>query len=292
MGNGMIGWAVPMMAVAVLVSPSTSGRTMPTTTPPGRAVVSGELTVFAATSLTAAFTDLAQAFEQANPDVDVTLNFAGSSALVSQILEGAPVDVFASADEANMARLVDADGASGDPETFATNALEIIVAPGNPEGIDGLGDLADSDLIVVSAAPEVPIGAYTAAVLENAGVTVEFRSLEENVGGIVTKVVEGEADAGIVYVSDVIAAGDDAQGIEISADVNVTARYPLAVTSDARNPAAAAAFETFLLEPGAQDVLAGYGFGPPSGTVGTSDTTTSDTLSDTLLTDTASTGRG
>lgn len=223
-----------------------------------------DLTVFAAASLTDAFTELGEAFEAENPDVAVTFSLASSSDLVNQINEGAPADVFASADEANMTKLTDEDRAAGEPSTFATNSLQIIVEPGNPQGVTGLQDLADNpDLIVVSCAPEVPIGAYTQEVFANAGVQVELDSLEENVRAVVDKVVIGEADAGVVYATDVTAAGDDAEGVEIPADVNIVAEYPIAVTEDAPNPDAAAAFEAYVLGPEGQAVLAAYGFGAP-----------------------------
>ena len=225
--------------------------------------VSGDLQVFAAASLTDSFTSIGDAFMTANPDSDVTFNFGASSDLVGSINEGAVADIFASADQNNMDKLTapDGEGTIGDPVTFATNTLEIIVEPGNPKGITGLADLADPDLIVVSTDPAVPIGAYTQQVLDNAGVTVDFDSLEDNVKGIVDKVTSGEADAGIVYATDVIAADDEADGVEIPADVNVTAGYPISVPANAANPDAAAAFESFVLCQDGQAILAEYGFG-------------------------------
>jgi len=225
----------------------------------------GDLSVFAAASLTDAFTEIGDAFITENPDVEVTFSFGASSDLVNQINEGAPVDVFASADVANMDKLVDADGADDEPLVFATNSLAIIVEAGNPESITGLEDLgADPDLVVLSCAPEVPIGAYTQEVLSNAGVEVEFDSLEENVRAVVEKVVLGEADAGVVYTTDVTAAGEDAEGVEIPADVNITADYPIAVTAEAANPDGADAFEAFVVGPAGQEILASYGFGAPA----------------------------
>jgi len=222
----------------------------------------GNVTVFAAASLTAAFTELGDAFTAANPDVEVTFNFAGSSDLVAQISDGAPVDVFASADLANMSKLADAGLAAGEPATFATNTAEIVVEPGNPLDIAGVADLADSDLIVVLCAPEVPCGAYAEQVVANAGTTVTPSSYEENVKAVVTKVTLGEADAGIVYRTDVIAAGDAAQGVPIPDDINVVAEYPIALVSDAPNAAGAQAFIDFVLGPAGQGIVAAYGFGP------------------------------
>jgi molybdate transport system substrate-binding protein len=193
----------------------------------------------------------------------VTFNFAASSDLVTQINEGAPADVYASADQNTMTKLTDAGSNGADPAVFATNSLEIIVGPGNPEGITGVADLANPDLIVVTCAPEVPIGAYTAEVFTKAGVTVTPASLEENVKGIVTKVTLGEADAGVVYKTDVTAAGDKAEGVEIPAGLNIVAEYPLVVTREAPNAEAGNAFVDFVLSEQGQKILAGYGFTAP-----------------------------
>ena len=221
------------------------------------------ITVFAAISLTDAFTEIGDAFSAANPDIDVTFSFAASSDLVAQITEGAPADVFASADLKNMTKLTDADGTSGAPVVFATNVSEIIVAPGNPLAIDGLDDLEDPDLIVVTCAPQVPCGAYTAEIFSNAGVTVTPDSLEENVKAVVTKVTLGEADAGIAYATDVIAAGDKASGVKIPADINVVADYPIAVTSRSADTGEARSFVDFVLSDVGRSILAGYGFNAP-----------------------------
>jgi len=225
--------------------------------------LSGDLTVFAAASLTDAFTAIGDAFMAANPDVDVTFSFASSSDLVGQITEGAPADVFASADQANMTKLVDADAVGNDPVTFATNSLQIIVEAGNPQGITGIESLANPDLIVVSCAPEVPIGAYSQQVFENAGVEVEIDSYEENVRAVSEKVQLGEADAGIVYATDVTAAGDAAEGVVIPDDINVIAEYPIATTAESGDPELAQAFVDFVLSADGQSVLAGFGFGAP-----------------------------
>lgn len=162
-----------------------------------------------------------------------------------------------------MDEVVDAGAAGGSPRTFATNSLAILVEPGNPRGIGGLADLADDDLIVVSCDPAVPIGAYTAEVLDAAGVDVEFDSLEENVRSVAAKVQLGEADAGIVYITDVLAAGDAADGVAIDAELNVVAEYPIVTTAEADDPGLAAAFVEFVLGDDGQDVLAELAFGPP-----------------------------
>lgn len=235
---------------------------MSPTTDPGSAPT-GDVTVFAAASLTDAFAELGETFEAANQDASVTFNFAASSALVTQIIEGAPADVFASADNANMARLVEAGEVGGDPVVFTTNRAQIIVEPRNPTGITGVEDLARDDLIVVSCAPDVPCGRYAQQILDNAGVTVTFRSLEENVRAVVSKVTLGEADAGIVYATDVIVAGAAAEGVEIPGDLNVVAEYPIALTREASNPEAAQAFMDFVLSAEGRSILSSYGFVAP-----------------------------
>jgi molybdate transport system substrate-binding protein len=222
----------------------------------------GEITVFAAASLTDAFTELGAAFEAAHPDTAARFSFAGSSDLVAQIEAGAPADVFAAADLDTMDRLV-ASGHAGAPERFATNRLAIITAAGNPEGITAVADLAAPDLVVVTCAAEVPCGAYSQELFANAGVSVTPRSYEENVKGVANKVTLGEADAGIVYTTDVVAAGDRAAGVDIPADVNVVADYPIVATAGAADPEAAAAFVDFVLDPEGQAILADHGFAGP-----------------------------
>jgi molybdate transport system substrate-binding protein len=255
--------SVAVLAALVLSACGDDDDQTSTTASPGSSV-SGEVVVFAASSLTAAFTEIGEAFSAANPDATVTFNFAASSELVTQIGEGAPADVFASADESNMTKLTDAGNNGSEPAVFATNLLEIIVGPDNPEGITGVEDLANDDLIVVTCDVAVPCGKYAAQVFERAGVSVTPKSYEENVKAVVTKVTLGEADAGIVYRTDVAAAGDDATGVQIPGDINVTAIYPIATTKEAGNPDGAAAFIAFVLSADGQAILAGYGFGPPS----------------------------
>jgi len=220
-----------------------------------------DITVFAAASLTAAFTELGDAFTAANPGAEITFSFAGSSELVAQVREGAPADVFASADLSNMATLVDADLVDGEPEVFATNVAEIIVEAGNPFDVSSLADLADDGLVVVQCAVEVPCGAYAERVLSNAGVTVTPASLEQNVKAVVSKVILGEADAGIVYRTDVLAAGGDADGVPIPDDVNVIAEYPIGLLADAADPQGGRAFIDFVLSAVGQQILADNGFG-------------------------------
>jgi molybdate transport system substrate-binding protein len=242
---------------------STPTAPSPTTTAPTK--LTGDVTVLAAASLTDSFKEIGAAFEAANPGAKVTFSFAASSALVTQINQGAPADVFASADTANMDKLTAASGAgvAATPVTFATNNLQIIVGKGNPKGVTGLADLAQSGLIYVTAAPEVPIGAYAKQMLDKAKVTVTPKSLEADVKSVVNKVTLGEADAGIVYATDVKAAGDKAVGVAIPDDLNVIAQYPIAVTKASKHAATATAFVNFVMSTPGQTVLAKYGFTKP-----------------------------
>lgn len=222
---------------------------------------SSTIDVFAAASLTSAFTAIGDQFMAANPGTEISFNFAASSELAAQIVEGAPADVFAAADLSSMERLVDNGDVVVEPRVFATNRAAIIVGAGNPKGIDSVDDLTDEDLVVVQCAPEVPCGAYTNLVHANAGVTVVPDSFERNVKAVVAKVTLGEADAGIVYVTDVMAAGDDAEGVEIPADINVTADYPIAGVG--RSDDDAISFIEFVLGEQGRLILADHGFGAP-----------------------------
>jgi molybdate transport system substrate-binding protein len=219
--------------------------------------------VFAAASLTESFTEVGEAFTAANPDASAEFSFDASSALVEQVIHGAPADVFASADTANMDKLTEPGLNGTEPVVFATNLLTIIVAPDNPQGITGVEDLANPDLKVVICAPEVPCGRYANEIFANAGVTVTPVSLEQNVRGVVTKVTAGEADAGIVYVTDVIAAGDAAEMVEIPEDINVIAEYPIATVAESGSPEVGEAFIEFLTGTEGQAIMAEYGFGAP-----------------------------
>ncbi|MBF4571223.1 molybdate ABC transporter substrate-binding protein [Herbiconiux sp. VKM Ac-1786] len=228
------------------------------------AALEGTVTVFAAASLKATFTELAQEFEAAHPGVTVELSFAGSSDLVTQITEGAPADVFASADEKNMAKLIDAgvvDAAA--PVDFATNVLTIAVPPGNPGGVARLADLADPGIATVLCAPQVPCGAAAETLEKAAGVTIPAVSEESSVTDVLGKVTSGEADAGLVYVTDVVAAGDAVEGIDIAESAEAVNTYPIAPVAGAQNPAAARAFVELVTGSAGRDVLAAAGFGAP-----------------------------
>jgi molybdate transport system substrate-binding protein len=222
----------------------------------------GVVTVFAAASLTAALQAGASAFEHGHPGVKVQLNFAGSSTLVRQIQQGAPADVFASADEANMQKLVETGAIADAPQLFARNRLQIVVPAGNPERVRGLGGLTKPGLTIALCGPSVSCGRYAAEAFEKAGLTVPAASQELDVKAVVSKVAMGEADVGIVYATDVRAAGDTVEGVDIPESSNVTARYPIAVVKNAPNTAGAAAFVEFVLSPDGQRLLASFGFLP------------------------------
>jgi molybdate transport system substrate-binding protein len=225
----------------------------------GSTVAPGELKVFAAASLTAAFTEIGEQFTNSS-GTKVVFNFAGSQALATQIQQAAPADVFASADLTNMDKVTDLVGT---PQNFASNRLQIVVERGNPKGVKGLDDLANPDLKVVLAAPEVPAGRYAAEALATADVTVKPVSEEDNVKAVVTKVSLGEADAGIVYVTDVTAGGDRVEGVEIPEDQNVLATYPIATVKASQNPSQAQAFMDQVLGAEGQQILKANGFLPP-----------------------------
>jgi len=221
------------------------------------------LTVFAAASLTSSFEQLGKSFEDSHDGVDVEFNFAGSSDLVAQIQSGAPADVFASADDANMEKLTAEDLQGSDPELFATNTLEIATPPDNPADVQSLEDLADPDLNLVVCAPEVPCGAAAQSVAEVGGVTLEPDSEEQSVTDVLGKVTSGEADAGLVYVTDVIAAGDDVQGIDFPESESAVNNYPIATVADSENADLAQEFVDLVLGDEGQQVLADAGFGQP-----------------------------
>jgi len=250
--------AVAALAVGALCS--SCGTSAPASTSPS--AVSGTITVFAASSLTAAYTAIGKDFEKAHPGSMIKLSFGGSSTLVAQIQQGAIGDIFASADQPNMQKAVDAGLVAESPSIFAHNRLEIVVGAGNPKRITGLSNLAQSGLIVVLCAPAVPCGRYAAQALQKAGMTVKPASQETDVKAVVSKVALGEADAGIVYVTDVKAAGSGVQGVEIPLSLNVVADYPVAILKDSQNAPLAKAFVSYLLGAG-QPTLARYGFTRP-----------------------------
>lgn len=257
-----------IVLVALLAAPAGCGSPQPVA-PAGRSspapptAPSGEILVFAAASLTDAFQAIGAAFERANPDTTVRFSFAGSQQLAGQILDGAPADVFASADHRQMHLVAEAGLVAGAVPTFAVNELVIAVRRGNPLGIRGLSDLAGSDLTLVMAAAEVPVGRYARRVLDRAGAGVAPASLESDVRAVLSKVELGEADAGIVYTSDIVTARDAVAAIPIAPEGNVVAHYPIARLADAPNPHGASAFVQLALSDAGQATLKRHGFASP-----------------------------
>ena len=211
--------------------------------------------VFAASSLTDVFERLETEFEAANPDVDVVVNAAGSSSLVAQLTDGAPADILVTADVDTMARAIASTPIAGDPDVLARNGLVIAVERGNPLAIESLDDLTDA--VVVLAAPEVPAGAYARAVLECAGVEVEPASLEQSVRSVASKVALGEADAGLVYRTDV---SDALEAVEVPAACQISAEYPIVLVADTP---AARRFLSFVTGADGARALADAGFELP-----------------------------
>jgi molybdate transport system substrate-binding protein len=244
-------------AAALLVT-ACGPTAQPATPTPG---LSGSVTVFAAASLTAAFGTIGADFQRAHPGAMIHFAFAGSSTLVAQVQQGAIGDVFASADQANMQKLINAGLTAGAPSIFARNKLQIVVTAGNPKHLAGLTDLGRSGLVVVLCAPAVPCGHYALQALQKANVTVTPASQETDVKAVLTKVSLGEADAGIVYVTDVKAAGAQVQRVDIPDAFNVIADYPIVVLKDSQNIGLARAFIGYVHADG-QRTLAHYGFLP------------------------------
>lgn len=273
MTRGRLGAAVAVASLLLLMSgctgsadatstdASSSGTPAPTAAAT-QAPLTGELTVYAAASLRSAFDEIATQFAAENPGVSVNpIVYDGSSTLATQIIGGAQPDVFASADEANMAKVTDEGLATG-PELFASNTLVIVVPKGNPGGVKSLSDLADDTVTVVLCAPAVPCGAASATLLANAGVAVTPASVEQNVTAVLTKIQSDEADAGLVYATDV--RGNAAvDSIVPDGAAEVVNRYPIVALADAPNPEAAAAFTAFVLGSHGQKVLDDLGFGAP-----------------------------
>jgi molybdate transport system substrate-binding protein len=226
----------------------------------GDSTTPSTLTVYAASSLTGAFAQLGKDFEATHDGVNVEFSFGGSSDLVAQLQQGAPADVFASADEANMDKLTGDDLVST-PQDFASNTLEIAVPPGNSAGIYHLQDLTDPGINLVLCAPEVPCGAASQQVADNAGLTLEPVSEEQSVTDVLNKVRTGEADAGLVYVTDIQAAGDAVLGITFPEADDVVNVYPIATVKDSKNADLAGKFVDLVMSEDGQGVLEDFGFG-------------------------------
>jgi molybdate transport system substrate-binding protein len=257
--------AAGAVGLALLVAGCGGGSTPPAAAPGSSAAAAParDLTVFAAASLSETFTALGKQFETDNRGVAVKFNFAGSSDLAQQIVNGAPADVFAAASDATMKTVTEGGAAAGEPVIFAKNVLQIATAPGNPKGIASFADLAKPDLKVVVCAPQVPCGAAAQKIEQATGVTLTPVSEEPDVKSTLGKVSSGDADAGLVYVTDVAAAGATVQGVSFPEADQASTNYPIVVTSDAPQPELAAKFQELVTGEIGKKTLAAAGFGAP-----------------------------
>ena len=224
---------------------------------------SGDITVFAASSLKSAFTALGAQLEKGNPGTHVKFSFAGSSDLVAQLTGGAPADVFASADTATMTKVVDASLVAGNPVNFATNTLTIVTPPGNPKHLASFADLAKPGTQVVVCAPQVPCGAATKKVEAATGTALTPVSEESTVTDVLGKVTAGQADAGLVYVTDAAGAGDKVTAVAFPEAGGAVNTYPIAVLKGSKNADTAQKFVDLVTGPDGRKVLAGAGFAAP-----------------------------
>jgi molybdate transport system substrate-binding protein len=246
------------VTAALLLAACGSSSKTGSTSPSGK--LTGSITVLAGSSLTAAFTGIGEEFQTAHPGTKIEFSFGSSSDLEKSIEEGAPADVFASADQKNMDKLVAAGANAGRAVDFAKNRLEIAVEKGNPEHIATLSDLATPSVVVVLCDPSAPCGKYAAQVLQNAKVKLTPKSLEANVKATLSKVELGEADAAIVYVSDVTSSGK-VDGVKIPDDVNVLTTLPIVALDGSKNAALAKAWVAFVVAH-QSELVSKYGFLP------------------------------
>jgi molybdate transport system substrate-binding protein len=255
--------AAGLAAVAVAgCSSSGSGSSASSASSSPSAASTGTITVFAAASLMGTFTQLGQQFETAHPGDTVKFSFGPSSGLATQITSGAPADVFASAAPANMDSVVKA-GDAATPETFAKNTMEVATPPKNPGKVTSVNDLAKKSVKVALCQPQVPCGVVAAEVFKNAGIKVKPVTQQPDVKSVLTQVELGSVDAGMVYVTDVMAAGDKVKGVPISASDNASTLYPIATISDSKHKSIAQSFVAYVLSPAGQKVLTAAGFQQP-----------------------------
>jgi molybdate transport system substrate-binding protein len=260
--------AVALAALAVAgcsssTSSPASGSTRsaaPATSSP--AAQTGTITVFAAASLMGTFTELGKQFEAAHPGDTVKFNFGASSALATQINSGAPADVFASAAPKNMDQVVTPGNASN-PQDFAKNTAEVAVPPSNPAKVTSVNDLAKSSVKTALCQPQVPCGVVAGQVFKNAKITVKPVTLQPDVKSVLTQVELGNVDAGVVYVTDVMAVGSKVKGVTIPASENASTLYPIAALTHSKEPSIAQAFVAYVLSPAGEQVLKAAGFEQP-----------------------------
>ena len=248
---------------AVLAAAAAAGCSSSSSSPSaGSTSSTGTITVFAAASLTESFTQLGKQFEAAHPGDTVKFSFGPSSGLAEQITNGAPADVFASAAPGNMDDVVNA-GDAASPQNFAKNTMEVATPPDNPGNVESVKDLADDSVKVALCQPQVPCGAVAAEVFKNAGITVKPVTLQPDVKSVLTQVETGNVDAGMVYVTDVQAAGSKVNGVTIPASDNASTLYPIATINSSKHKSIAQAFMNYVLSPAGQQVLKAAGFESP-----------------------------
>ena len=250
------------LSIALLVIGSLCGCGISSTPAPGRGREKS-LTIFAAASLKKAFSEIGEQFKTDNPGIDVEFSFAGSADLVTQLTQGAPADVFASADIKNMDKVNQAGLLAGAAVNFASNTLTIVVAPGNPKKVTSFQDLSQSGLAVVVCAPQVPCGSATQKVQQAIGVTLNPVSEESQVTDVLNKVLTGQADAGVVYVTDARAAGDSVSTVAFPESAAAVNTYPIAVLKGAHDPELARKFIDLVTGEAGQKILRAAGFAKP-----------------------------
>jgi molybdate transport system substrate-binding protein len=250
------------LAAVVVAGCSSSGSISTSSTSSSASASTGTITIFAAASLTGTFTQLGKQFEAAHPGDTVKFSFGPSSGLATQVTSGAPADVFASAAPANMDQVVSAGDASN-PQTFAKNKMEVAVPPNNPAKVTSVNDLAKKSVKVALCQPQVPCGVAAAEVFKNVGITVKPVTLQTDVKSVLTQVELGNVDAGMVYVTDAMAAGTKVKGVTIPASENASTLYPIATISSSKHKSEAQAFVAYVLSPAGQKVLAAAGFEKP-----------------------------
>jgi molybdate transport system substrate-binding protein len=248
---------------AVLAAAAAAGCSSSSSSPSaGSSPATGAITVFAAASLTESFTQLGKQFEAAHPGDTVKFSFGPSSGLATQITSGAPADVFASAAPGNMDDVVSA-GDAASPQNFAKNTMEVATPPDNPGNVESVKDLADDSVKVALCQPQVPCGVVAAEVFKNVGITVKPVTLQPDVKSVLTQVETGNVDAGMVYVTDVQAAGSKVNGVTIPASDNASTLYPIATINSSKHKSIAQAFMNYVLSPAGQQVLKAAGFESP-----------------------------
>lgn len=266
--KSLLGIAVATLSAATLIAGCSSSQTDTAASStagvsPSSTGVTGDITVFAAASLKSTFTELGNQFQEDNAGTRVTFSFAGSSDLVTQLTQGAPADVFASADTKNMTKATDAGLVAGEPRNFAKNTLIIVTPPGNPKGIKTFADLAKPGIQVVACAPQVPCGSATEKVEKATGVTLAPVSEESAVTDVLGKITSSQADAGLVYVTDAAAAGDKVTSVPFPESSGAVNTYPIALLTESKNTATAQKFIDLITGPEGQKRLHAAGFAAP-----------------------------